>query len=139
MMKKNVLKFMLLAITLAMFLSITGCNGSAGPGEATEENSIGEGGTSFSVKVTDNEDVTTLWIVYTDEETVGDALYVAGLVEGEHTDFGLMIRSVDGLVADFDANGAWWGFFINEELAAVGVSDTIIESDEEYALVYMAD
>ena len=139
MMKKKVLKFMLLVIALAMFLAITGCNGPASPGEATAENSIGEGGTSFSIKVTDNEDVTTLWTVHTDEETVGDALYVAGLVEGDHTDFGLMILSVDGVVADFAANGAWWGFFIDGELAMVGVSDTIIEPGEEYALVYMVD
>jgi len=138
--KKRVLKILLFAVASVAFLALTGCNGIAGPGEdVTVENSIGEGNTSFPILVTDNEEITTLWTVYTDEDTIGDALYVAGLVEGEHTDFGLMIRSVDGIVADFDANSAWWGFFVDGELAMVGVSDTTIESGVEYALVYIAE
>ena len=138
--KKNMMKFLLIAVASIMLLALTGCEGAAGPGADVDvERSIGEGDTSFLLRVTDNEDVTTLWTVYTNEETVGDALYEVGLVDGEHTEFGLMILSVDGVVADFAANGAWWGFFVDGEMAAVGASDTVIESGVEYALVYSTD
>jgi len=138
--KRNVLKLLLIAVTSIILLALTGCEGGSVPGaDVDAERSIGEGDTSFLLRVTDNEDVTTLWTVYTNEETVGDALYAIGLIDGDHTDFGLMIQSVDGVVADFDANGAWWGFFVDGEFATAGVSDTTIEPGIEYALVYSTD
>ena len=132
--KRNMMKFLLIAVASIMLLALTGCEGAARPGaDADVERSIGEGDTSFLLRVTDNEDVTTLWTVYTNEETVGDALYEVGLVDGEHMDFGLWIHTVDGLEAE---NGAWWGFFIDGEMAMVGAGDTAIEPGVEYALVY---
>ena len=138
--KGKMLRIIMITVVLITFFALSGCAGIAEPGaDITVENSIGEGDISFPLRVTDDKGVTTLWMVYTNEESVGGALYAVGMIEGVHTDFGLMIRSVDGVVADFDANGAWWGFFVDGEFAVVGVSDTIIEPGVEYALVYTTD
>ena len=97
---------------------------------------IGEGATIFSFEVTDDGGEVTTWIVHTDESTVGAALVDAGLIEGAETDMGLMVERVNGLRADYNEDGAWWAFYIDGEMAMVGVDATDIEKGVTYAFVY---
>ena len=98
--------------------------------------SIGEGETSFTFEVTNNEGNVSVWSVYTNETTVGAALLEVGLVEGNDTEWGLMVSTVNGLTADFEANGAWWSFLVDGEMSMVGVDSTYIEPGVTYAFVY---
>jgi len=97
---------------------------------------IGQGSTVFTFEVTDDNGDLTVFEVHTDESTVGAALLAVGLVDGGMSDFGLFVTAVNGLVADFDANQAWWAFYIDGEMAMVGADGADIEEGVVYAFVY---
>ena len=107
--------------------------GSAAGGAAQD---IGQGSVAFRFEVTDDTETVNVWNVHTDETTVGAALVEVDLISGDVSDFGLMVREVNGLVADFDANQAWWAFYIDGEMAMEGVDTTEIEPEKVYAFVY---
>ena len=133
----------LLTLILALLLLLTACGGGSTSGEsdpppnaAAYVQEIGQGETVFRFEATDNNDVRTAWNVHTNEETVGAALVAIGLISGDETDFGLMVTEVNGVIADWDANQAFWAFYINGEFAMTGADATYIEPGATYAFVY---
>jgi len=97
---------------------------------------IGEGAIRFNFLMFDGEDNALSWNVYTDETTVGAALLEVGLIDGEVSDFGLMVSHVNGIRADFNEDGAYWAFYIDYEFAMVGVDSTEIEEGVVYKFIY---
>ena len=65
---------------------------------------------------------------------MGAALQELELIEGEEGDYGLYVKSVNGIIADYDLNGTYWAFYINGEYAMSGVDVTEIEEGAAYAL-----
>lgn len=99
----------------------------------TEATVLGEGDTVFYVSVTDKEGAETDFEIYTDKETVGEALLDLGLIEGEEGDYGLYVKTVNGITADYDKDGVYWAFYINGEYASTGVDATPITEGEQYS------
>lgn len=105
-------------------------------GSAAED--IGKGDTKFFFRVTDSDGVDTLYRVYTDKKTVGEALQELNLIAGEESAYGLYVKTVNGITADYDKDKTYWGFYIyNEETksydyALAGVDSTDIAPDGEY-------
>ena len=66
---------------------------------------------------------------------MGAALLELGLVDGEDSEFGLYIKTVNGITLDYDKDGKYWAFYINGEYAMTGVDATPIEDGAIYALV----
>ena len=97
---------------------------------------VGEGENSFLFEVVTDEDMSYFWVVHTNYSTVGEALLEHDLVRGEMSDFGLFVHEIKGIVADFNANGAFWAFYIDGDFAVTGVMETEIEADTIYAFVY---
>ena len=54
--------------------------------------------------------------IHTDQETVGAALLELGLIAGEESEYGLFIKTVNGLTADYDTDGVYWAFYIDGEI-----------------------
>lgn len=96
---------------------------------------LGEGSTSISVTV-EIENKSLLFTVKTDEKTVGAALQKVGLVTGEDGPYGLYIKTVNGVLADYDVDKSYWSFYINNEYANTGVDKTNIENGVSYKLKY---
>lgn len=101
----------------------------------TQDKTLGEGETAFTLNVEAN-DKTVVFTVKTNEETVGAALLDCGLIEGEEGAYGLYIKKVNGILADYDVNQTYWAFYINDEYAMTGVDATNIEEGNTYSLVY---
>ena len=95
---------------------------------------IGEGETAFSLTITDGEGNETKVTVRTDKETVGEALLDLGVIAGEEGEYGLYVKTVNGITTDYDTEGTYWAFYINGEYAMSGVDSTNIEAGTEYAL-----
>lgn len=93
----------------------------------------GVGDKSFSFTVVDGEGNETLYTVKTDQTTVGDALLELGLIEGDESEYGLYVKKVDGISADFEANGTYWAFYVDGEYALSGVDTTEITDGASYA------
>ncbi len=102
--------------------------------EKKEATRLGQGENAFYLSVIFEDGKDTLYEIHTDEETVGDALISLGLIEGSDGPYGLYIKSVAGIEADYDKSKTYWAFYINGEYATQGVDSTKIEGNAQYAL-----
>ena len=135
------LSFVLCMVLIAaMALLTTGCNDNTSQ-ESTQTTSItaetqvlGKGETKFTVTVVDKEGTEASFEIHTDKEMVGEALQECGLLEGEEGPYGLYVKTVNGITADYDVDQTYWAFYINGEYALTGVDVTEITEGDTYAL-----
>ena len=73
---------------------------------------------------------------HTDAEYLGEVLLAEGLVEGDESEYGLMITTVDGEQAVYETDGAYWAFYVGDEYASLGVDQTPIAEGDSFSLVY---
>lgn len=99
----------------------------------TEPQQLGEGGTQFNFTVSDKDGKETVFEIHTDKQIVGDALSELGLIEGEESEYGLFVKTVNGITADYDKDGVYWAFYINGEYASTGVDSTAITEGDSYS------
>ena len=147
-MKKNGLnKLLALLLALVMVLALAACgnkdqdNGGAGDdanivtdGVVADGATVGEGKTAFTVEVVQLDGTSIKFTVNTDKATVGEALLDLGIVAGDTTEYGLYVKTVNGVTLDYNTDGAYWAFYINGEYASTGVDATNIEAGAAYAL-----
>ena len=81
-------------------------------------------------------DQTVAFTVKTDKDTVGAALLEHDLIAGEDSAYGLYVKTVNGILADYDVDQSYWAFYINGEYAMTGVDTTEITEGVTYQLVY---
>lgn len=93
---------------------------------------IGNGEKTFIFRVTDKDGYDTLFRVHTDAKTVGEALQEFELIEGEEGAYGLYVKKVNGIEADYDKDKTYWGFYIDNEYAMTGVDKTDVKAGAEY-------
>ena len=72
----------------------------------------------------------------TDTDYLGALLLAEGLIEGEAGPYGLYIKKVDGEVADYDQNKAYWALFVDDTYATQGIDQTPLTDGGVYGLVY---
>ena len=104
--------------------------------QETAENTVevlGEGQTMFLFTVVDKDGNETNFEIYTDKETVGEALLDLELIAGEDGEFGLYVKEVNGITADYDVDQTYWAFYVDGEYAMSGVDATTIEDGKTYA------
>ncbi len=99
----------------------------------SEGTTVGEGETEFAFEVTLEDGSTTLYHVMTDQTTVGAALLEVGLIAGDDSEYGLYVKTVDGVTLDYDTDGKYWAFYIDGEYASTGVDSTDIVPGSAYA------
>ena len=100
-----------------------------------ESTSFGNGAITVTVEVK-AEDKNIDLTLKTDKTTLGDALLEHGLIEGEDGQYGLYIKKVNGITADFDVDQSYWAFYKNGEMMMTGVDGAEIKDGEHYELVY---
>ena len=130
-----------LCILLAMLFLVTACNGNkvSPEGKWTDASylsdvELGKGSKTVvvTVKAGENEVSFTL---HTDKTYLSEALLENQLVEGDDGPYGLYIKKVNGIVADYDVDKTYWGFYKNGEQMMTGVSAAEIADGERYELV----
>jgi hypothetical protein len=85
-----------------------------------------------SVKVDESE---VSFTIHSDKTYLADALLEHKLIEGDESEFGLYVKKVNGIVADYDIDKTYWGFYKNGEMMMVGVSAAEFSDGEHYELV----
>ena len=93
----------------------------------------GQGETEF-VLVVDYLNETAIVIVKTDAATVGEALQELNIVAGEQSEWGLYVKTVNGITADYNVDGSYWAFYIDGEYATTGLDATEINPESVYLL-----
>lgn len=94
---------------------------------------LGEGEKEFAFAVVDKDGNETQFEIHTDKETVGEALLEQNLIVGEDGEYGLYVKTVNGITADYDVNQTYWAFYINDEYAQTGVDSTKITAGDSYS------
>ena len=93
----------------------------------------GEGATVFYFNVVDKDGKETKFEIHTDKTTVGEALLELGLIEGDMGDYGLYVKKVNGITAEYEVDGTYWAFYIGDDYGMTGVDMTDIEPGATYA------
>ena len=52
------------------------------------------------------------------------------------SEYGLMINTVNGVTADYNADGSYWAFFVNGEYCNYGVDSQPVNDGETYTIAY---
>ena len=135
---------MVLMVAMALFAG--GCSGKTNEQSAsakTEQSAevqtatdgqteLGEGATQFTFNVVDKDGGETQFIIHTDKETVGEALLELKLIAGDESEYGLYVKTVTGITADYDTDGTYWAFYIDDEYAMTGVDATAVTEGAVY-------
>lgn len=133
--KKNAALLLSALMLLCAALCTAGCSNKAPQAaELTDGATLGKGATAFTLVVVDGEGKSVTATVNTDKATVGEALLELGLVEGEESEYGLYVKVVNGITADYDTDGTYWAFYIDGEYAMTGVDTTNIVPGSTYTL-----
>ncbi len=139
--KKSLSSVLLLVLIAAMALLAVGCGDNTPQGNETPKTSavssdktvLGEGAKVFDFTVSDFDGKETAFEIHTDKETVGEALIELDLISGDDGEFGLYVKNVNGIRADYDKDGKYWAFYIDGEYAMTGVELTPIEDGKTYS------
>jgi len=101
--------------------------------QAKDVKVLGEGSVQFDFTVVDKDGSKTEFEIHTDKKMVGEALTELKLIEGEDSEYGLYVKKVNGIAADYDKDGMYWAFYINGEYAMSGVDTTEIKEGDSYS------
>ena len=156
-MKNTIKSTLALILALLMTLCLFSCKkdevetpqtsavvGESGASEATglwanatylEDTTFGEGAKTVTVKVI-VEDKIVVFTIKSDAEMLGDALLAHGLIAGEESAYGLYVKVVNGITADYDVDQSYWGFSKGGEYMMTGVDGTPFADGEVYELTY---
>lgn len=151
--KKLLSTLALSAVTAAMAITFVGCGNNAAPQapatettqdttaddiadaitDAIDEAMTDAATTAFTFEVVDADGNATSFNINTDKETVGEALLEEGLIAGDESQYGLYVKTVNGITADYDVDGTYWAFYIDGEYASTGVDSTPVTDGSTYS------
>ena len=128
-------------LIVAMTLVTAGCSGNAtktsgevtGEAVMTDGAVLGEGANVFKFTVVDVEGKSVTGEIHTDKTIVGEALQELGVIAGEQGQYGLYVKTVNGITLDYDKDGKYWAFYVNDGYASAGVDQTNIEAGVTYS------
>ena len=135
------LLFVLVICTLTVFLGCQFFDNNTVDKNGRWEDAIyrknmefGEGSKTVNVEIKVEEQSVT-FTFHTDKELLGDVLIEHGIVEGEPAEFGLYVKKVNGMLADYDVDQTYWALYKNGAYSMTGVDTTVIADGEHYEFV----
>lgn len=146
-----------LFIVAAMALALVSCGDKTNDGKATDTvketvtdtaapetaGDTEEAGTeseksqiTITVTVKFEDETTKDFVITTSEEFLRGALEQESLVEGDESEYGLYVKTVDGVTADYEADKAYWAFYKDGEYLMTGVDTTPIADGDTFSIEY---
>lgn len=136
--KKTLTLLVCIVLIAAMTLTFAGCASKNNPGSSnagaanTDVTVLGEGKTVFNFTVVGSDGAETKFEIHTDETTVGAALQALKLIDGDMGEYGMYVKTVNGVTVDWDKDGKYWAFYIGDEYAMTSVDLTDITAGATY-------
>lgn len=135
---KTLTRLTLILIALLTLFSLVACadvdkTGAWETATYDRDTELGEGAKTVIVKVIAEEQELT-FTIHTDKQTLADALLEHKLVDGEDGPYGLYIKKVNGIVADYDTDQTYWSLSKSGTDMMVGVDGAEIADGEQYEL-----
>ena len=126
-----------LLLAAVMALSVfTGCGAAASSAAGSTAASAAQTVTA-TLRVTDPDGaVTEVALTCTEGETLAAALAAAGVISEEEAASGF-VTVVNGITADWNADGAWWCVVdADGQMTPVGIGDILLADGDVYGMVY---
>ena len=139
-MKQTIRTVALSTLALLLAVCLLSCNAVEKTGlweNATyrKDTELGSGAVTVQVEVKAEEQSIT-FTLHTDKTTLADALLEHGLVAGDDSAYGLYVKVVNGITADYDVDQSYWSLTKNGEMLMAGVSGVTVADGEHYELTY---
>ena len=134
-------RILCLFTAIIMCISLCACTNSQAESSLwdsalyTENTQIGNGEKTLTIDVTAEEKTVTV-TVNTDKDTLGEALIDCGLISGDQGPYGLYVKFVNGIEADYDKTQTYWGVTKNGESVMTGVDLEEITDGGKYEFTY---
>ena len=122
--KKALSFFLCMVLIAAMALITTGCSDKKEQPQGAEK--------TFKFTVVDPKGNETAFEITTRKSTVGEALMDEGLIDGEAGQYGLYVKTVNGLTLDYDKDKMYWAFYVDGQYGLTGVDMTQIDENSVY-------
>ena len=136
---KRTLLFTLTFLMLAMSLICVSCvdRNGGGSGEMlyTEDTSLGNGSTTFTLIVEHINEKKVTFTINTDKAILSEALVEVGILKGHDDIYGLYIDSVNGVTHDYNTDKTYWAIYEGDAYASTGVDGITIVGGATYKLV----
>ena len=128
----------LFVLVLAFTAVMCGCGGKEIPDvpETLDQSAeIGDDGyeMSFVFEVVDKDGKATQTTIHTNGGYVGEVLQELGYLEGEEGPYGIYIKKVNGITADYDIDGTYWAFYVDGALSMTGADQVEIVDGATYS------
>ena len=140
-MKNNLRKIECIFVAFLMCISLISCGERINTEDLwktalyTEDTEIGNGEKTLTVNVIVEEKSVVLTL-HTDKNTLGDALTEHELISGEQGAYGLYVKTVNGIYADYNKTKSYWSVNKDGEYMTVGVDLAEIQDGEGYEFIY---
>lgn len=97
-----------------------------------------EGNKEITIEVINSAGETTTYDLKTDAEFLEQAMKEAEGLTFEYEDgpYGATVHTVNGEKADYNTDGAYWGFNVNDSYCNYGISEQPIEDGDVFQIVY---
>ena len=97
-----------------------------------------EGSKAITIEVVDDEKKSTVYELKT------DALYLQGAMdeakgltyEGDESQYGLMVHTVNGVKADYNVDQSYWAFYVNGEYCNYGIAEQPVNDQDAFKIEY---
>ena len=101
----------------------------------TSDTELGDGKKTIQVEVK-AEEKTVIFTIHTDKSVLADALSEHKLISGDNSEYGIYIKEVNGITADYDIDKSFWTISKDGVSLAVGADSTKISDGEHYEFTY---
>lgn len=99
-----------------------------------------EGTKAITIEVIDNEQKSTVYELNTDAQYLREAMDEAAdkgfTYSGSESEYGIMLESINGVTADYNADGAYWSIFVNGEYGNYGADTQVVTDRDAFQFVY---
>lgn len=137
-MKKQILsRILLVLLALLAALALVACadvdkTGDWETATYVRDTEFGKGEKTVTVKViADGQELT--FTLHTDKENLEDALVEHELIDGDIEGYGMYIKMVNGIVADYDTDKTYWAITKSGEITK-GAKATLISHGDCYEI-----
>lgn len=101
----------------------------------TEDTFFGKGEKTFELEVKADEKSVT-FTINTDKDNLEDALTEHKLIDGEKGPYGLYVKKINGITADYDIDQSYWALSEDGEPLATGARGVEVKGGEHFEFTY---
>jgi len=98
------------------------------------------GSKNVTVTVVDDKGEETIYEHKTDAEYLRQVFEeIEGLtVEGPEEEYGMYVKEVNGVYADYEETGTYWGFYVNDEYCNYSIEQQPVNDGDAFTIKYEA-